>query len=126
LNYYTNQNNKLMKKFIVFVFCILAGWSAASAQTTDSTESQPVPTEQTTQDQPVQDQQTTPATTTDPDVNTQPENVTIVDPNATPPPAQQYSGGSTETETIRVYSGSHSGNNVIRTYEVPRPTSKPY
>ncbi|MEP7265111.1 MAG: hypothetical protein ABI772_11465 [Bacteroidota bacterium] len=52
-------------------------------------------------------------------INVAPETVVIAD--TTLPPPTSFSSSGRETETIRIYSGSHEGNNIIRTVEVPLP-----
>lgn len=72
--------------------------SVANAQSPDSTQSQTI--------------------------NVAPETVVIADTTAPPPVSSSSSGsysGGGATETIRIYSGSQSGNNLVRTIEVPRP-----
>lgn len=56
--------------------------------------------------------------TTTQNANVSPETVTIVDTLAVVP-SRSSNFYNTRTETIRVYSGSHTGNNLVRTYEVP-------
>lgn len=54
--------------------------------------------------------------------STMQQSVTIAEPNAT---AQQSTTSYRATEKIRIYSGSQSGVNVIKTIEVPLPENSP-
>jgi hypothetical protein len=56
-----------------------------------------------------------------PTYNIQPESVQFADTTANIPSSSVYQ--SSETETIRIYSGSHTGNNIVRTMEVPLPAA---
>ena len=60
--------------------------------------------------------QTTDSTTRKVDVPS--ETVTIVD-SLSVVSSERNNYSNTRTETIRVYSGSHTGNNLVRTIEVP-------
>jgi hypothetical protein len=79
------------------------------AQTVDSTSTNVNTDPQST---------TTPGTT----INVAPETVVIADTTVSAPTAAS-STSYRETETIRIYSGSHSGNNIVRTIEVPLPAA---
>src|SRR4051812_23630583 len=99
---------KPIMKMFTATFALASMAAAVNAQTTDSLNTQNGNT-----------------------INVPSETVVIADTTA---PASTTSGnysGSRETETIHVYSGSHNGNNINRTYEVPLPAesnsrSKPY
>lgn len=60
--------------------------------------------------------------TSQPD-STMQQSVTIAEPNATA--VQQSTTSYRATEKIRIYSGSQSGVNVIKTIEVPLPENSP-
>jgi hypothetical protein len=55
------------------------------------------------------------------DYNVQPESVQMADTTVNNNFSSTTSNYGKETETIHIYSGSHTGNNIIRTIEVPLP-----
>ena len=106
-----------MKKLLVLLFALFSVQLYAQTETQEYDQQPADQTEQTTDQQTTQDEYSTP-------IDVPADNVEMADPSSGSSAGLQSSPGHSSgygTETIRYYSGSHSGNNVTRTVEVPLP-----